>query len=221
MGPVGIIVADPFCEPGPQFRTSLERMQIDALVLQAAPQPLDEHIVHPPAAAVHRDTYRHEVSRGLLWQWRDAQRREELVGQPAFLPMRVLTAPEPLPAPLPGDMAAEAATTVSRPAGIAPPASTAAATVSMMSSDTCDQGDGAGCMPGTARPAVTSSANHAADQGSGNSAAAASGNVQPSQGGSGVAVTDDCSAHPIRGGGPSLIGQRVLAQGSQPTKASA
>jgi len=50
---------------------------------------------------------RHEVSRGLLWQWRDAQRRGELVGQPPFLPMRVLTAPEPLPAPLPGDVAAE------------------------------------------------------------------------------------------------------------------
>jgi len=57
MGPVGIIVADPFCERGPQFQASLERMQIDALVLQAAPQPLDEHIVHPPAAAVHRDPY--------------------------------------------------------------------------------------------------------------------------------------------------------------------
>ena len=37
---------------------------------------------------------RHEVSRGLLWQWRAAQRRGELVFQePTFLPLRVLAAP--------------------------------------------------------------------------------------------------------------------------------
>src|SRR3954469_3927042 len=40
---------------------------------------------------------RHDVSRGLLWQWRDAQRRGRLVADtPAFLPLRVvpaLTAP--------------------------------------------------------------------------------------------------------------------------------
>jgi transposase len=40
---------------------------------------------------------RHEVSRGLLWQWRDAQRRGKLVAEvPAFVPLRVV--PE-LPAP--------------------------------------------------------------------------------------------------------------------------
>ena len=33
--------------------------------------------------------WRHEVSRGLLWQWRAAQRRGELVFQePTFLPLR-------------------------------------------------------------------------------------------------------------------------------------
>lgn len=41
---------------------------------------------------------RHEISRGLLWQWRDAQRRGTLVaGEPAFVPLRVvpeLAAPE-------------------------------------------------------------------------------------------------------------------------------
>jgi transposase-like protein len=39
---------------------------------------------------------RHEVSSGLLWRWRwrDSHRRGELVDQPAFLPMRVLAAPE-------------------------------------------------------------------------------------------------------------------------------
>jgi transposase len=42
---------------------------------------------------------RHEISRGLLWQWRDAQRRGALVAEePAFVPVRVV--PE-LPAPAP------------------------------------------------------------------------------------------------------------------------
>src|SRR3954469_20418715 len=42
---------------------------------------------------------RHDVSRGLLWQWRDAQRRGRLVAEtPAFVPLQVvpeLPAPEP------------------------------------------------------------------------------------------------------------------------------
>jgi transposase len=34
---------------------------------------------------------RHDVSRGLLWQWRDAQRRGRLTAEmPAFLPLRVV-----------------------------------------------------------------------------------------------------------------------------------
>jgi len=34
---------------------------------------------------------RHDVSRGLLWQWRDAQRRGELLAEePVFLPLRVV-----------------------------------------------------------------------------------------------------------------------------------
>jgi transposase len=42
---------------------------------------------------------RNEVSRGLLWQWRDAQRRGALVAEEAaFVPVRVV--PE-LPAPAP------------------------------------------------------------------------------------------------------------------------
>jgi transposase len=46
---------------------------------------------------------RHEVSRGLLWQWRDAQRRGTLVAEePAFVPLRIvpeLPAPEPQGSP--------------------------------------------------------------------------------------------------------------------------
>jgi len=42
---------------------------------------------------------RHDVSRGLLWQWRDAQRRGRLVAKaPGFVPLRIvpeLAAPEP------------------------------------------------------------------------------------------------------------------------------
>ncbi len=42
---------------------------------------------------------RHDISRGLLWQWRDAQRRGRLVAEtPAFVPLQVvpeLPAPEP------------------------------------------------------------------------------------------------------------------------------
>ena len=42
---------------------------------------------------------RHDVSRGLLWQWRDAQRRGRLVAEtPGFVPLRIvpeLAAPEP------------------------------------------------------------------------------------------------------------------------------
>ena len=43
--------------------------------------------------------HRHDVSRGLLWQWRDAQRRGKLVAEASgFLPLRIvpeLPAPEP------------------------------------------------------------------------------------------------------------------------------
>lgn len=42
---------------------------------------------------------RHDVSRGLLWQWRDAQRRGKLAAEaPVFLPLRIVpevSGPEP------------------------------------------------------------------------------------------------------------------------------
>lgn len=40
-------------------------------------------------AAVAR---RHDVSRGLIWQWRDAQRRGRLVETPSFVPVHVMSA---------------------------------------------------------------------------------------------------------------------------------
>jgi transposase len=52
-----------------------------------------------PGARFNDVARRHDVSRGLLWQWRDAQRRGKLVAEaPGFVPLRIvpeLPAPEP------------------------------------------------------------------------------------------------------------------------------
>jgi transposase len=52
-----------------------------------------------PGARFNDVARRHDVSRGLLWQWRDAQRRGRLVAEaPGFVPLRIvpeLPAPEP------------------------------------------------------------------------------------------------------------------------------
>ena len=52
-----------------------------------------------PDAKFNDVARRHDVSRGLLWQWRDAQRRGKLVAEMAgFVPLRIvpeLAAPEP------------------------------------------------------------------------------------------------------------------------------
>ena len=66
-----------------------------------------------PGAKFNDVARRHDLSRGLLWQWRDAQRRGELVAEeePAFVPLRVvpeLPAPEPQGAPGPTSSAAAA-----------------------------------------------------------------------------------------------------------------
>src|SRR5438552_2473505 len=50
-----IIEADPLADAGFRFAAIAVALEIDVLMLQRAPQPLDEDIVHPPAAAVHRD----------------------------------------------------------------------------------------------------------------------------------------------------------------------
>jgi transposase len=44
-----------------------------------------------PGAKFNAVARRHDLSRGLLWQWRDAQRRGKLVAEaPAFVPLRVV-----------------------------------------------------------------------------------------------------------------------------------
>ena len=60
-----------------------------------------------PGTTLAEVARRHDVSRSLLWEWRDAQRRGDLMLQePTFLPLRVLPAPEAPPAP-PGNAAGE------------------------------------------------------------------------------------------------------------------
>src|SRR3954451_7708960 len=55
--------------------------------------------VEQPGVKFSEVARRHDISRGLLWQWRDAQRRGRLVAEtPAFLPLQVvpeLAAPDP------------------------------------------------------------------------------------------------------------------------------
>jgi transposase len=68
-----------------------------------------------PGARFNDVARRHDVSRGLLWQWRDAQRRGKLVAEaPSFVPLRIM--PE-LPAPaMQGSVAATPAATSIDPA---------------------------------------------------------------------------------------------------------
>lgn len=56
-----------------------------------------------PGATVAGVARRYDLSRGLLWQWRDAQRRGQLVLAPAaFMPVRVVAElPPPAPQGLP------------------------------------------------------------------------------------------------------------------------
>jgi transposase len=65
-----------------------------------------------PGAKLNAVARRYDLSRALLWQWRDAQRRGKLVMEgPAFVPLRVvpgLRAPEPQGAPGPVSSAAAA-----------------------------------------------------------------------------------------------------------------
>lgn len=47
--------------------------------------------LNEPGVTFSEVARRHDVSRGLLWQWRDAQRRGRLVAEtPGFLPLQVV-----------------------------------------------------------------------------------------------------------------------------------
>jgi len=50
-----VIKCDPVGDPILGLVTVGLALEVDVLVLQAAPQPLDEDVVHPSAAPIHRD----------------------------------------------------------------------------------------------------------------------------------------------------------------------
>ena len=55
MRPVAVVVIDPATDAAPSLGAGFECVQIDALVLQGSPEPLDEPIVNPAASSVHGD----------------------------------------------------------------------------------------------------------------------------------------------------------------------
>ena len=55
MRALAIVIFDPAANADPRLAAGLKGMQVDALVFERAPQPLNEDVVHPAALAVHRD----------------------------------------------------------------------------------------------------------------------------------------------------------------------
>src|SRR5271169_5254484 len=55
VGSIGVVVADPTPDPGSCLTAGLEGIVEVAFVFERSPQPLDEDVVHPAAATVHRD----------------------------------------------------------------------------------------------------------------------------------------------------------------------
>src|ERR1700728_2366330 len=51
----GVVSAEVTSQRGPRFGTVRVGSQIDLLVLDAPPQPLDEHVVDPSTFAIHAD----------------------------------------------------------------------------------------------------------------------------------------------------------------------
>ena len=55
MWPFGVVEVDPLADDAPGLEAVGKVVQIDSLVFEGAPQPLDEDVIHAPAPAVHRD----------------------------------------------------------------------------------------------------------------------------------------------------------------------
>ena len=72
MGPPGVVLLEPATQARLQVQQRAVLAQIDFLVLDAAPQPLDEDVVHPPSAPVHADANTQLAEPG------DPRRRGEL-----------------------------------------------------------------------------------------------------------------------------------------------
>ena len=50
-----VVVGQPFSDPSPHFRTCFKGIQIDAFILQGAPQPFNHTIVAPCTFSAHAD----------------------------------------------------------------------------------------------------------------------------------------------------------------------
>src|SRR5207244_5898274 len=50
-----VVKVDPFTDSGSCLAPVAVALEIDVLMLERAPQPLDEDVVHPAAAPIHRD----------------------------------------------------------------------------------------------------------------------------------------------------------------------
>jgi hypothetical protein len=55
MRALGVIEADPFCDDPFGLEAVSQFMQVDRFVLERAPQPLDEDVVHAAAPSIHGD----------------------------------------------------------------------------------------------------------------------------------------------------------------------
>jgi len=51
-----VVVPEEAVDPGAQLPRALVAAQVDVLVLDGAPEPLDEDVVHPASAPVHADS---------------------------------------------------------------------------------------------------------------------------------------------------------------------
>lgn len=64
------VVAYPSCQPGPQLPASAECLDVNALILERTPEPLDEDIVHTGGLVIQRDLDIHRkrtsTNRGLV-----------------------------------------------------------------------------------------------------------------------------------------------------------
>lgn len=55
VGTLMVVEGDPSASPGLRLRACLPGVQIDALILQGPPEPLDEDVIETVPFAVHRD----------------------------------------------------------------------------------------------------------------------------------------------------------------------
>src|ERR1700756_3822917 len=60
----GVVKLEPRGDADVRLAAVSIALQVDVLVFEGAPQSLDEHVVHPSAAAVHRDAHTGGRQRG-------------------------------------------------------------------------------------------------------------------------------------------------------------